>query len=113
MASNIAVVPVFSGMAHFQDHRHRPSLGERTVLPDSAARPQPGPRARNDKRQQDQGQDSGSASPPTGNSSSTFDAALMAGTLPPDPGTRDELIRRIGSTDVSEQSEARLKDFLA
>lgn len=42
-----------------------------------------------------------------------FAAAVIAGALPPTPQSMDELIRRIGSSEIPPESEARLKDILA
>jgi hypothetical protein len=113
LAATFAVEPISSGAAHFQDHRHRPAMGERTVLPDSTARPQSGARPRNEQRQHDRRQDTAAAPAPERNGSSTFDTALIAGALPPEAKTMDDLIRQIGSNEFPPESEARLKDILA
>lgn len=45
--------------------------------------------------------------------SSMFAASLIAGALSPEPQTIEELMRRIGTGPIAEESEARLKDVLA
>ncbi|WP_263574794.1 hypothetical protein [Devosia aquimaris] len=42
-----------------------------------------------------------------------FAAAVISGALPPTPQTMEELIMRIGSSTIPEESQARLKDLLA
>lgn len=113
MAASFAVEPISSGAAHFQDHRHRPAMGERTLLPDSTAKTQGKARPRNEQRQNEGRRDTASAPTPERNGSSTFDTALIAGALPSAPKSVDDLIRQIASNELSPESEARLKDILA
>ncbi|KKB09914.1 hypothetical protein [Devosia chinhatensis] len=113
MVTNLVVEPVLPGTTHLHDFRHRPAMGERTMLPDSAARPQPSPQPRNEQRQGDRRQENARTEPPQRSSSSMFAAAIIAGALPPVPKSMEELIRRIGMSEIPQESEARLKDILA
>lgn len=113
MVFTLAVEPVSSGTTHFQDYRNRPAMGERTMLPNSAAQPQPDQKPRNEPRQQDR-QDRATQTPKPASSGSTmFAAAVISGALPPTPQSMQELIRRIGSSEIPPESEARLKDIIA
>lgn len=113
MVATLAIEPVSSGTTHLLDYRHRPAMGERTVLPDSAQKPQAGAQTRNEQRQHDRRQDASPSPQPPRSGSSIFAAAVIAGSLPPTPQSMEELIRRIGSSEIPEESQARLKDLLA
>lgn len=110
MATTLAIEPVSPGTAHLLDYRHRPAMGERTILPDSTARAQAGAQPRNEQRQIDRHKDDPA---PQRSGSAMFAAAVIAGSMPPTPQTMDELIRRIGISEIPPESEARLKDILA
>lgn len=112
MVATLAIEPVSSGTTHLQDYRHRPAMGERTVLPDSTQRSQAGAQPRNEQRQQDRNSDSAPSPRPNRSGSSMFAAAVIAGSMPPVPKSMDELIRRIGISEIPPESEARLKDIL-
>ncbi|MBE7732105.1 hypothetical protein [Devosia faecipullorum] len=113
MVTALAIEPVSSGTTHLQDYRHRPAMGERTLLPNGTAQTQPGAQPRNEQRQHDRRQEASPSPPPSRSGSSMFAAAVIAGALPPTPQSMDELIRRIGSSEIPPESEARLKDILA
>src|SRR5690554_5018213 len=93
---------------------HRPSRGERAILADSAPPAREDADARNN-RQSHRDHTGTPAQPeaPRRDSSSMFAAAVIAGALPPVPQTMEELMRRIGTSPIPEESEARLKDLLA
>lgn len=113
MVTALAIEPVSSGTTNLQDYRHRPAMGERTLLPDGAARAQSSPQPRNEQRQQDRRQEAGPAPQSPRSGSSMFAAAVIAGSMPPTPQSMDELIRRIGISEIPPESEARLRDILA
>lgn len=113
MVTALAIEPVSSGTTYLQDYRHRPAMGERTLLPDGAVQTQPGAQPRNEQRQHDRRQEANPSPQPSRTGSSMFAAAVIAGALPPTPQSMDELIRRIGSSEIPPESEARLKDILA
>lgn len=105
--------PIASG-ANMADYRHRPLKGERAILPDSTPAAREDAAARNNREftPDDQGTPA-QPEAPRRDSSSMFAAAVIAGALPPTPQTMEELIRRIGSSTIPEESQARLKDLLA
>lgn len=116
MVFNLAVEPVSSGVSYTSEFRHRPAMGERTVLPDSTQK-SPGA-AKSGDRHPDlpfgRGAESEAATPePERNRTSDFAAAVIAGALPPTPQSMEELIRRIGTAEIPEESQARLKDLIA
>ena len=113
MVATLAVEPVSPGTTHQQDYRYRPAMGERTVLPDSTAKAQAGAQSRNEQRQNDRRQDAAAAPHPPRSGSAMFAAAVIAGSMPPVPQSMDELIRRIGISEIPPESEARLRDILA
>ena len=96
------------------EYRHRPFPGERSLLPDSTPPAPPAPDARNEKAfgQSEARQPPAQPERPAKSSSSMFAAAVLAGALAPTPQTLDELVRRIGSSPIPEESQARLKDLL-
>ncbi len=113
MVLTLAVEPVSSGTTHFQDYRNRPTMGERTILPNSTTQPQPDQKPRNEARQHDRREQATPAPKPASNGSTIFAAAVIAGALPPVPQSMDELIRRIGISEIPPESEARLRDIIA
>jgi hypothetical protein len=103
-----------SGTHSLSDYRYRPTMGERTVLPDSApATPKNSTSSNNDQFPQGKRQTPPQPEPPRRDSSSMFAAAVIAGALSPTPKTMEELMMRIGTSTIPEESEARLKDLLA
>ncbi|WIY51648.1 hypothetical protein O9Z70_09110 [Devosia sp. YIM 151766] len=113
MLASHALAPVSAGAANLQEYRNRSATGERTILPDSTARAKAGAQPRNEQRQRDRHQDAATPPPPTRSGSSKFAAAVIAGALPPTPKSMEELIRRIGASEIPSESEARLKDIMA
>ncbi len=115
MVAPITMEPVSVGSAALQDYRYRPSMGERTLLPDSTKKPSGGSQATDreplpfPKPEQSAHQPAA----PERSRTADFAAAVIAGALPPTPQSMDELIRRIGSIEIPEESQARLKDLLA
>lgn len=116
MVLSLAVEPVSTGVAYNSEFRHRPAMGERTLLQDSTQKPPSAARTgeRNHgapfKGKQDSDEQPIEAER---NRSADFAAAVIAGALPPTPQTMEELLRRIGSAEIPEESQARLKDLLA
>ncbi|ODT68191.1 MAG: hypothetical protein ABS75_21240 [Pelagibacterium sp. SCN 63-23] len=116
MVAILAIEPVSTGTTGFMDHRYRPAMGERTVLPDSTqkspASARPGDRGREfpEDRHQDRAEP---PAEPARSSAANFAAAVIAGALPPTPASMEELIRRIGASEIPEESQARLRDLLA
>ncbi|MHA6297748.1 hypothetical protein [Devosia sp. CAU 1758] len=113
MVTSLAIEPVSSGATHMTDYRYRPSMGERTILPDSTQKSPTSAKAgdRNAHLSDDKRPE-----PPVEverDRTSDFAAAVIAGALSPKPQTMEELLRRIGSADIPEESQARLKDLLA
>ncbi|HEY8574710.1 MAG TPA: hypothetical protein VIL88_00050 [Devosia sp.] len=49
---------------------------------------------------------------PTIPAAANFAASVLSGALPPVPETMEELVRRIGSSPIPVESQARLKDLL-
>lgn len=84
------------------------------MLPDSA-RPAPDNAPANNNRQftPDERKAPPQQEAPRRDSSAMFAAAVIAGALPPEPQTLEELMRRIGTSSIPEESQARLKDLLA
>lgn len=116
MISAIPADPLLIASSAFANSRHRPTTGERSLLPDSpvpvlksstASENGLFPRKEQDAAPQKQPEEEryGAAS--------MFAAAVIAGSLPPAPTSIEELIMRIGSIPVPPESEARIKDLLA
>lgn len=105
MVAALAITPVAAGTTNIVDHRYRPDMGERTILPEGPQKISATPQARNEQT---------TSQPESGQSgASKFAAAVIAGALPPAPKTMDELIRRIGASDIPPESEARLRNIIA
>jgi len=116
MIANLAIEPVTAGSASLNEYRHRPTMGERTILPDSTQQSQAGarPGERNQHSPADRQQKTQTAEPETLRSgASNFAAAVLAGALPPTPQSVDELFRRIGAAEIPQEAEARLRDLMA
>lgn len=114
MVATIAVEPISTASAGLTDHRFRPAMGERTVLPDSTQKSAPPARPGSQDRQARAQKDTAErTADPQRDRSSDFAAAVIAGALPPQPQSMEELIRRIGSSEIPPESQARLKDLLA
>lgn len=115
MVVNLAVEPVSSGAAHMSDYRSRPSMGERTVLPEgpqkAAAEARPGDRESLPFQKKAKAEEQ--PIEPERNRTADFAAAVIAGALSPTPRSMEELLRRIGSAEIPQESQARLKDLLA
>jgi hypothetical protein len=102
--------PAMSAGANLSDYRNRPSVAERTILPDSTPKASDG-LALSDNDPQEPA--STPSAPVDHDSSAMFAAALISGALSPTPKTLDELMMRIGTSTIPEGLEARLKDFVA
>ena len=114
MISAITPEPAISGSYNLSDYRYRPATGERPMLPDSAPKAPKNSSASNDgKFPQGERQAAPQPEPPPRDSSSMFAAAVIAGALSPTPKTMEELMLRIGTSTIPEESDARLKDLLA
>ncbi len=115
MVLNLAVEPVSAGATQLSQYRYRPAMGERTVLPEgpqhSPANARAGDRETFSERRQPEAEEQAIAS--ERNRAADFAAAIIAGALPPTPQSMEELLRRIGSAEIPEESQARLKDLLA
>jgi len=116
MVTSLAIEPVSSGATHMSDYRYRPAMGERTVLPDSTQKSptsaKPGDRDRGLPHERRPARDEQPAETER-NRSADFAAAVIAGALPPTPQSMEELLRRIGSAEIPQEAEARLRDLLA
>jgi hypothetical protein len=116
MVANLAIEPVSPGSANLMEFRYRPAMGERTVLQDSTQKAPTSARA-GDRGQSLPGerQPANDDQPvePERNRAADFAAAVIAGALPPTPQSMEELLRRIGSAEIPQESQARLKDLLA
>jgi hypothetical protein len=111
MITATSLAPAVSTAANMLDYRYRPTVSERTILPDSAPKTAKNTAPSEDGRfpQQDR-----TAEPPVDkDSSAMFAAAVISGALRPTPQTMEELMIRIGTSTIPEESEARLKDLLA
>lgn len=113
MISAITPEPSVSGTTNLMVYRYRPTTGERTVLPDSAAPAPKNARAGNETPFSAERPAAPPMEQPSRDSSSMFAAAVIAGALSPTPQTMEELMLRIGTSTIPEESEARLKDLLA
>jgi hypothetical protein len=114
MVTPIAMDPVSSGSAALFDHRHRPAMGERTLTADSAQN-SPAGSGSGDRRPflDDERREAPQAIEPERDRTADFAAAVIAGALAPTPQSMEELIRRIGASEIPEESQARLRDLLA
>ncbi|MCP8883524.1 hypothetical protein NIM87_08440 [Devosia sp. XJ19-1] len=116
MVTNLAVEPVSSGATNLMDYRYRPAMGERTLLQDSAQKAPTSAKAGNKDRNLPFERQTARDEQPIEverNRTADFAAAVIAGTLAPTPQSMEELLRRIGSSEIPEESQARLKDLLA
>ena len=112
MITPIVPTAAYAGASHLSDFRDRGATGVRTLLPDSVASTPRAPSAENNSQPQRGATQQDNAEPQKDNSS-MFAAAVISGALPPTPKTMEELIMRIGSSTIPEESQARLKDLLA
>ncbi|WP_137152421.1 hypothetical protein [Devosia sp. FKR38] len=113
MITPIVPFAAYSGASHLSDLRDRSAAGVRTMLPESVASTPRASRADNNNSQPGQGAPQQGAAEPHKDNSSMFAAAVISGALPPTPQSMEELIMRIGSSTIPEESQARLKDLLA
>jgi hypothetical protein len=112
MITAASPAPPLATASSLPDYRSRPVVSERTILPDST------PRAERNSTPSEDGrfpQHSRQAEPlpVEKDSSAMFAAAVISGALRPTPQTMEELMIRIGTSTIPEESEARLKDLLA
>jgi len=108
MVAAIAPGPVYAGNTSLTDMRYRPLPAERGAVP---ANPPAG-----DSNVDHDDDNSGQSHPQpesSRNRAANFAAAVIAGALPPPPQSMEELIRRIGASEIPPESQARLKDILA
>lgn len=114
MVVNLAIEPVSPGSANLTEYRYRPAMGERTVLQDSTQKAppsaRPGDRERSFEKQAPAEQPPAEAER---DRTADFAAAVIAGAMRPTPQSMEELLRRIGSAEIPQESQARLKDLLA
>ena len=117
-----AVMPesAISGTVYLSGYRYRPAMGERTMLPDSTpAAPKNSDASpnglfpKNEREVPPERETPAQPAPPRKDPSAMFAAAVIAGALSPTPKTMEELLQRIGTSTIPEESEARLKDLLA
>ncbi len=113
MITPIVPTAAYVGASHLSDLRDRSSAGVRTILPNSVASTPRAESADNSNGRPSQGQPRQDIAEPEKDNSSMFAAAVISGALPPTPQTMEELIMRIGSSTIPEESQARLKDLLA
>lgn len=117
MVTAIALEPVSPGSAFLAEQRYRPVASERSIMHDSTQHAdgsaRPDNRQKQSSRDSDAPNEDGSLPDPLRSGASKFAAAVIAGALPPTPQSMDELIRRIGSSEIPPESQARLKDIIA
>ena len=115
MVASLAIEPVSSGATHLTNYRYRPAMGERTVLPDSTQKSPSSARPGDRDRDLPQKKAASDEQPIEAerNRAADFAAAVIAGALPPTPKSMEELLRRIGSAEIPEESQARLRDLIA
>ena len=114
MISAVMPEPAISGTVNLTDYRHRAAMGERTMLPDSApTAPKNSGAGKDGQFPQSERKAPPQPAPPRRDPSAMFAAAVIAGALSPTPKTMEELMLRIGTSTIPEESEARLKDLLA
>jgi len=116
MVASLAIEPISPGSASLSEYRYRPAMGERTMLHDSTQKApnsaRPGDRdgklpfERPEQKQERRAE-------PERDRTADFAAAVIAGALPPTPQSMEELIRRIGTAEIPEESQARLRDLIA
>ena len=112
MITATSSAPAVSTALNLADYRYRPTVTERTILQDST------PKAARTASPSEDGRltektDQAEASPMEKDNSSMFAAAVISGALRPTPQTMEELMIRIGTSTIPEESEARLKDLMA
>ena len=116
MVANLTVEPVSPGSANLSEYRYRPAMGERTLLQDSTQKSptsaKPGDREGKLPFERPEQKHEHPAEPER-NRTADFAAAVIAGALPPTPQSMEELIRRIGTAEIPQESQARLRDLLA
>ena len=110
MITATSSAPAVGTALNLADYRYRPNVTERTILPDSTPKAARTASPSEDGRLK-QKTDQAEASPK--DNSSMFAAAVISGALRPTPQTMEELMIRIGTSTIPEESEARLKDLLA
>jgi hypothetical protein len=115
MAVSVAMEPVSAGSAAATNYRYRPAMGERPMLADSTPRSPAGSRADDRKPLPFEPREQAVAdnAEPERSRTADFAAAVIAGALAPTPQSMEELFRRIGASEIPEESQARLKDLLA
>lgn len=97
-------------------YRNRPTIGERSLLPESPPPAQKNSSASDNgtfPRQETPAEPAPQRDTERFGAASQFAAAVIAGKMPPVPTTMEELIMRIGSIPLPPESEARIKDLLA
>jgi len=110
----ISAEPSVVGSTHLADYRLRTPMTERPMLPDSApSAPANSSASNGGEFAQPDKKTPAQPEPPRRDPASMFAAAVIAGALPPTPTTMEELMLRIGISNIPEESEARLKDLLA
>lgn len=97
------------------EYRYRHAMGERTVLQDSTQRSagaaKPGDRGREFTPARENSATEVQAEPERSRTAD-FAAAVIAGALSPTPQSMEELIRRIGASEIPVEAEARLRDIV-
>ncbi|UYO00685.1 MAG: hypothetical protein KIT02_05585 [Devosia sp.] len=117
MVTAIALEPVSPGSTFLAEQRYRPAASERPIMHDStqhaAGSSRPDNRQKQSSPEDDARNDDEALPDPLRSGASKFAAAVIAGALPPTPQSMEELIRRIGSSEIPPESQARLKDIIA
>ena len=113
MITAITPEPAISGTTNMSAYRYRPAMGERTVLPNSTANaPKNSAPSEDGRFPEPDRKTPQQPEAPRKDSSSIFAAAVISGALSPTPKTMEELMVRIGTSQIPEELEARLKDIL-
>jgi hypothetical protein len=116
MVASLTIEPVAPGSANMSEYRYRPAMGERTMLQDSTQKSPPSAKTgERDKHLPFERRTQPEERPaePERDRTSDFAAAVIAGALPPTPQSMEELIRRIGTAEIPQESQARLRDLMA
>ncbi|MBU1304369.1 MAG: hypothetical protein KKF33_02465 [Alphaproteobacteria bacterium] len=115
MITPVVPIAAYSGAAQISEYRDRSTAAVRTLLPTSVTAAPQTPKAgdKDSLAGQSRPQQQPETVEPSKDTSSMFAAAVISGALSPTPQTMEELIMRIGSSTIPEESQARLKDLLA
>lgn len=115
MSVVVAAEPIAAGLAaQQQDPRPRRHAGQATILHDGTLPARQAAMANADQKNKDRAGKHREPPPePELPPGAMFAAAVIAGALPPKPETRAELLLRIGSSHIPQDTEMYLRNRLA